>query len=234
MIFANAKFRCGLFRLGVLFSTLVWCFVANAAATAVAVSGSVTVAPKVGDTGPMAEGQRIEAGALITTGANGTTTIRFDDGQLVALSVNTAYSLSLFRFNPHKPKEGSIAASLLRGGLRTVTGIIGKSNPDEVKIKTSVATVGIRGTDFQLYLDSRLHFHVLEGVIGVSNQAGEELFSPKTEPTGLVNSFGDKATPIRYVDLPADAQGSFRQLEANSIVGNKPSNPNDPTCADRR
>jgi hypothetical protein len=208
--------------------------VAKAAATTIAVSGDVTMQPKSGATGQLAEGQRVESGATIKTAANGSMTLRFDDGQLTALSANTTYVINEYRFNAHKPEEGGVVSTLLRGGLRTVTGLIGKLNPGEVLVKTSVATIGIRGTDYQLFLDSRLHVHVLDGTIGVRNQGGEQLFSPNTEPTGIAASQTDRPMPVRFSELPADAQGAFRQLEANPIVGGKPANPSDPTCSDRR
>jgi hypothetical protein len=38
--------------------------------------------------------------------------------------------------------------SLLKGGFRSVSGLIGKLNPDEYRVATPVATIGIRGTDY--------------------------------------------------------------------------------------
>jgi hypothetical protein len=39
--------------------------------------------------------------------------------------------------------------SLVRGGFRSITGLIGKTNPDAYQIRTTTATVGIRGTDHE-------------------------------------------------------------------------------------
>ncbi|WP_028007911.1 FecR family protein [Solimonas flava] len=41
---------------------------------------------------------------------------------------------------------------LLKGGLRTVSGLIGKADPEEYRVTTPVATIGIRGTDYYAYL----------------------------------------------------------------------------------
>ncbi len=38
--------------------------------------------------------------------------------------------------------------SLLKGGLRTIMGAIGKRKPDACQMRTTVATIGIRGTHF--------------------------------------------------------------------------------------
>src|SRR5690606_25689794 len=37
---------------------------------------------------------------------------------------------------------------LMRGGFRAVSGLIGKADPNEYRIATPVATIGIRGTDY--------------------------------------------------------------------------------------
>jgi hypothetical protein len=38
--------------------------------------------------------------------------------------------------------------SLLKGGFRSISGLIGKINHDEYQVSTPVATIGIRGTDY--------------------------------------------------------------------------------------
>ncbi len=207
-----------------------------AAATAVAVTGMVTLTPKSGSTGPLAEGQRVESGASIKTAAASGTTLRFDDGEIVALSANTTYNLDNYKFNAHKPAEGSFTSTLIQGGMRSVTGLLGKLNPGEVKVKTTVATVGIRGTDYQLFLDDtgQLHMHVLEGAISATNRGGEEVFAAGKQPTGLVSDLVTKARAASLSEFPAGVQGAFRQLETNSVINTHQPNKNDPTCADRR
>ena len=43
-------------------------------------------------------------------------------------------------------REASSACS--REGLRTITGLVGRSNRDNYKVTTAVATIGIRGTEY--------------------------------------------------------------------------------------
>jgi hypothetical protein len=40
--------------------------------------------------------------------------------------------------------------SLLKGAMRSVTGLIAKSDPQSYRVATPVATMGVRGTDFKL------------------------------------------------------------------------------------
>jgi hypothetical protein len=44
--------------------------------------------------------------------------------------------------------KDNILFSLLKGGLRSVTGLLGKRSPDAFKLNTATATIGIRGTHF--------------------------------------------------------------------------------------
>lgn len=41
---------------------------------------------------------------------------------------------------------------LLKGGFRTVSGLIGKTNATDYQVTTPVATIGIRGTDYYAYI----------------------------------------------------------------------------------
>jgi len=45
---------------------------------------------------------------------------------------------------------GSMVIDMFKGGLRFATGLIGKVQPQNIKVRTATATVGIRGTVFDL------------------------------------------------------------------------------------
>ncbi len=47
-------------------------------------------------------------------------------------------------------ENNSALFSLLKGGLRTFTGLIGKLSPQRYQMRTAVATIGIRGTGYDL------------------------------------------------------------------------------------
>lgn len=65
--------------------------------------------------------------------------------------------------------------SLLKGGLRTITGLVGRVNRDRYKVTTGVATIGIRGTGYNAVLDeavSELAVNTSEGLVEVCNDFG--------------------------------------------------------------
>ena len=205
-----------------------------AAATTQAVSGEVQMAPAKGDYGTLAFGQRVETGATIKTGANGRVVLRFDDGQMLSISEGSLFVISDYKFNAHKPTESSFVASLLKGGIRAVTGAIGEANKDNVTIKTQVATIGIRGTDFQLFMENKLFINVITGAIIATNEGGSMVFDAKSQPTGQVLNAQTRPTAAPPGAFPATAQGSFRLQQQQPLMGPiKDPNPKDPTCKDR-
>lgn len=214
---------------------LIWPWLAWAGATATAVMGNVKMAPAKGSVEVLAIGQRIESGTRIDTGDGSSAVLRFDDGQTIALAANTSYRVDDFRFNPHKPEEGSFVSTLFRGALRAITGLIGESNKKNVAVKTDTATIGIRGTDFNLHHDSRLYIQVLEGAVVAANTGGEAVFDAAGKPLGIVANKSSPPEAAEPGDFPPAVLANFRVLSATPLTGRERApNPNDPTCSSRR
>lgn len=106
-------------------------------------------AAQAGGNTPRALGQgvAIEAGDTVTLGSNSFAVLKMTDGTRMTLRPNTAIKFDDYTYRqPDKPD--TMFTSLLRGGVRMVTGLIAKSSPIAAKLTTATATVGIRGTDF--------------------------------------------------------------------------------------
>jgi len=95
----------------------------------------------------VAKGQLIESGDNIVTGASGQTQIRFSDGGLVSLTPNSQLNINRYADENDAGKD-SFAVSFLRGGMRAITGLIGKRRAENYKVTTNTATIGIRGSAF--------------------------------------------------------------------------------------
>ncbi|MBI3068888.1 MAG: hypothetical protein HYY79_08465 [Betaproteobacteria bacterium] len=63
--------------------------------------------------------------------------------------------------------------SLLKGGLRTITGAIGRTNRPTYQVSTVTATIGIRGTEYLARIVNSLEVHVGEGSLFLTNNAGK-------------------------------------------------------------
>ncbi len=86
-----------------------------------------------------------EGDRLIT--ASGGLRFRLKDNSRITLASNTEFEITRYRFNA-KEKTSDAHFKLLSGAFRAVTGAIGHLPEPSFEVETSVATMGIRGTDF--------------------------------------------------------------------------------------
>jgi hypothetical protein len=89
-------------------------------------------------------------GDQITTASDAELLLRMTDGSVLAIRPNTNLVVSEYHFDNKDSNNDSFLIKLVKGGLRTVTGAIGKKNPQKVRYNTPTATIGIRGTDFEV------------------------------------------------------------------------------------
>jgi hypothetical protein len=127
---------------------------------------------------PLSKGTDLETGDLIETGDNARVQIRFNDGAFVSLQPQTQFRIDDYRYNQKSDGEEKGFFSLFKGGLRTITGIIGRANKKNYQLSTPTATIGIRGTAYTVTQNGdALNVSVGKGQIFVSNDAGGLLLS---------------------------------------------------------
>ncbi len=110
------------------------------------VKGTVTLRDAGKQPAQAKAGDTFEQGANFTTGANGTVTLKFEDGEIAILSPNTQFIATTYVYNKNKVADGNIVFNLLRGGLRFVSGVMTESNPSKFAVRTPTATAGVRGS----------------------------------------------------------------------------------------
>jgi len=94
----------------------------------------------------VAKNEVVQRGEVIKTGPRSFTIVKLQDGTRMTIRPNSSFAVE--KFNPAQDSTASALLRLFRGGLRTITGYISKKNPAGYKLKTRVATIGIRGTEF--------------------------------------------------------------------------------------
>lgn len=93
----------------------------------------------------------MSAGHTLVTGAGAYARMEMTDGGEMVLRPDSQLKVESYKFVQAKPAEDSFIFSMLKGGLRTVTGLIGKrGDKDAYELKTFTATIGIRGPQFDL------------------------------------------------------------------------------------
>lgn len=115
------------------------------------VHGNVKVTT-AGVTRVLKKGDRVSEGDFISTAMSSSAQIKMLDGGFVAIRPNTQMKFDQFVFNGKQDGSERSFFSLLKGGFRAVTGLIGSRNKRNYRIKTPSATIGIRGTDHESYV----------------------------------------------------------------------------------
>ena len=154
--------------------------------------GKVVIINHDGKQKRVRRGAKIFEGDLIKTNKKGQAQIKFKDGARISVRPNSEFKVEAYAYDADKDKEDyKSELSLLKGGIRSITGAIGKSNKKSYKMKTVIATIGIRGTDYSLMLCNQdcnsqpggkagngLYVGVVNGGVTVQNDAGSMDVSP--------------------------------------------------------
>lgn len=156
-------------------------------------SGVLSVKLSDGSIRVLSVKSEIMPGDILTTEKDTYARIKFSDGGEVTLRPNSQLKIDDYAYDEAKPEKDSFLFSLVKGGLRTVTGLIGKrGNRDAYRMNTATATIGIRGTSFGVLFcnndcgniqtasgktpENGIHVDVAEGAVEVKNDAGAMIF----------------------------------------------------------
>jgi hypothetical protein len=133
--------------------------------------GNVTAVAANGQSRALAKGAQLDEGETINTN-NGRAQLRFTDGAYVSLQPESAFRIDQYRFEGKQDGSERTFLSLLKGGLRTITGVVGRSNKKNYQVSTTAATIGIRGTEYTIQYGGSISGTVGEGEIEVCNGKG--------------------------------------------------------------
>jgi hypothetical protein len=120
-----------------------------AAGQVMVVTGAVRVVNAQGQERALEKGAEVRSGDKIVTGQGALAQVRMNDGGYLSIRSETEMSIDNFVHNEQESSKSSFVVSLIKGGFRSITGLIGRANPDAYRVKASTATIGIRGTDHE-------------------------------------------------------------------------------------
>jgi len=124
-----------------------WAFGADAG-TVQEVSGTVTIISSDNRSRQASAREVIQSGDTLQTAPKSEVVVKLADDSRIALRQNTRLQITDFNFE-QKPSDSAII-SILRGTARMISGLIGKTRPSQVAVRAPTATIGIRGTDFEV------------------------------------------------------------------------------------
>ncbi|WP_305733375.1 FecR family protein [Trichlorobacter ammonificans] len=167
-----------------LLCLLLWSSVALAAtaASVTHLSGPLLARKTDGTTKALSIGSKIDEGDTVITQKRTYARLKFSDGSEVTLKPDTQFRVEQHRYDQANPKNDVGSYNLIKGGLRTITGQIGKrGNQDSYRMKTPTATIGIRGTIYDAQfctgnscgaVEPGLYLAVADGQVVITNNEG--------------------------------------------------------------
>lgn len=135
-------------------------------------SGGAALQGVDGSSKVLTKGMEVNQGDTILTG-DGRAQVRFTDGGYFSFQPNTEFKVEEYNFNGKQDGSEKGFFKLLRGGLRAVTGFVGRENRPAYRLGTPVATIGIRGTYYLAEFQQKLKAHVGQGSIYIFNEQGD-------------------------------------------------------------
>jgi hypothetical protein len=161
------------------------------------------------------QGGAVHTGDVVVTAASSFVRMKLTDGAYIVLRPDTRFQIADYSFTD-KAEDSRSVFSLLKGGFRAVTGLIGRRNKAAVSYRTAVATIGIRGTDLEV-IDCTdgcadlgrparpgLYFKVYQGAIDVGGKPFDQgqggLALPGQEPVAV--DFADPQSPLNSDPTP--------------------------------
>lgn len=202
------------------------------------VVGEVSLTKANGQRSTPARGTAVDAGDRITTGNNGMAQLTMVDQARLSLRPQTQFMIEAYP-DRRDSEQGGIL-NLIKGTLRTFTGLIASNNRDKFVMKTRVATVGIRGSGNILYacegqecdesvsggqrVEGALTVnHTIEGSHAVTNFSGSPTGTPAQQggASTLITGPGQTVLvagnlPPRYIPTPR-----FIAEVATNMTGSK-------------
>lgn len=195
------------------------------------VSGALLAKKNDGSSRILAPRSRVEEGDLLVTSGDTYARVKFIDGAEVTLRPNSQLKVEQYAFVENRPESDNAFLRLVKGGLRTITGLIGKRRSNSYQMNGVVATIGIRGTQFGVLLcqadcenvsnqfgqtpPDGLHVDVTDGMITVSNPSGDTLvgagdfgFVANTATPPIIVPAGQGVSQNMPTFAPANSSGT--------------------------
>ena len=146
------------------------------------VSGNIDLYNAAGQLRKAQKGDEVNEGDTLVSDRNASAQLRMEDGGIIAMRPDTRLKIETFHYTGREDGMEKSVISLLKGGFRAITGVIGKLNKPNYLVRTPTATIGIRGTDHEpMYIPPPLPGETPIGEPGTYNKVnvGETILQTK-------------------------------------------------------
>lgn len=158
-------------------------FAGEVIGTVTHLSGPLFAQKSDGSRKVLSQKSTVEEGDILITEKQTYARVKFTDKGEITLRPNSQLKIDQYAFDEAKPEKDKAVFNISKGGLRSMTGAIGKrGNQDSYKMSTPNAVVGVRGTIYEIKLCNNncgslangLYMFVPEGSIAVSTTTGTQ------------------------------------------------------------
>jgi len=214
---------------------------AQLAGTVMQLSGPMMAKKADGKIKVLAIKSEVEEGDTLMTEKSTYALVKFIDNSEITLKPGTTFVIEKFAYQAEQAAGDQASFNLVKGGLRSISGLLGKRSKEKFSLKTPAATIGIRGTNFVAEMvpppntangaDGRPG-----GLYAAVSQGGIEIVNPAGKATVDAGQFGFAPSFFRPpVLLPNDPGMQFKPPQSISSMpapqGNEPTkNPNTVDC----
>ena len=146
-------------------------------------------------------GSPVYEGDVLQSSVQSHAVVAFRDGSRITLQANSVFHVETFKYDKANNQENA-ALRLLKGGVRVVTGLIGRANHDNYKFRVSGATIGIRGTGFDVWCNG---------------PCADDSSNPQAANTTLWSQYAELSSPSSMND--AGSQASVWGIVAEAATG---------------
>jgi hypothetical protein len=186
---------------------------ANQAATVQLADGDARVVSG-GAERKLKAGDAVSEGDTLVTGKNGEVHLTMQDAGFMVVRPSTRFEI--VRYTADGGDKDTGVFKLLAGGVRSITGWIGKFNAKSYQIQTSNATVGIRGTDHETrYVpegstegEPGTYDRVYAGETSIETSSGA---TTVTRDQSAFQPIGSRERPRRLAQIPAFYRASIHE-----------------------
>ncbi len=201
------------------------------------VSGNVLVANVAGQTHALQKGDVIHESDTVTTAKGATVQIKMRDGGFIVIRPESQLKFDSFVFSGEEDGSEKSFFSLLKGGIRAITGLIGHLHKTSYHITTNSSTIGIRGTDHETFVvlpGSELAATLPVGTYNKVNVGETTITTDKGTISVLPNQMGfagglDQMPLLQPINLniftvtpapPPQAKGGKGEVRDSAVVDN--------------
>lgn len=161
----------------------------------------------------LSPGSAVYEGESIRSQAGSSAVLLFRDEGKVTVEPNSTFEISEYRYQPKEPSQGTSVIRIVAGGIRALTGLIGKAKQENVKFLTPVATVGIRGTGLDGYYQQTCA--AAGSVQGTGNAPTAENLAAGADPAGFAPCGFYSTTWLGVIEI-CNTAGCVLQREGQS------------------